>query len=75
MAATIPSKLGTVTVRRAKDTALAGEYQCVSCGYGIVIHSSLPACPMCRGEEWARSRWNPVSRDFELGSEPGFPFD
>jgi hypothetical protein len=29
-----------------------GEFQCTECGYGIVVHRDLPACPMCHGGNW-----------------------
>ena len=50
-------------------THAAGEYQCVGCGYGITIHSTLPACPMCSGEAWEQVAWHPFSRAFKLQSQ------
>ena len=29
-----------------------GEFRCAGCGYGIVVHRELPACPMCQGGDW-----------------------
>ena len=31
----------------------AGEFRCTDCGYGAVVHRSLPPCPMCGGTIWA----------------------
>jgi hypothetical protein len=39
-----------------------GEYRCAGCGYGVVVSGHLPACPMCRGEEWEAAHWRPFSR-------------
>ena len=50
-------------------TQAAGEYQCVGCGYGITIHSTLPACPMCSGETWEQVAWQPFSRAVKLQSQ------
>jgi len=46
-------------------TAARGEFRCADCGYGVTIRRALPACPMCRGEDWdaapaARSQAPPV---------------
>jgi hypothetical protein len=32
--------------------AAKGEFQCADCGYGVVVHRGLPACPMCHGGDW-----------------------
>jgi len=32
--------------------AARGEFRCADCGYGVTIRRALPACPMCRGEDW-----------------------
>ena len=29
-----------------------GDFRCADCGYGVTIRRALPACPMCRGEDW-----------------------
>jgi hypothetical protein len=65
MAATVREQLGDGTLFE-KDTMTSGQYECVACGYGIVIHAVLPSCPMCHGELWTRARWNPLSRSFEI---------
>jgi hypothetical protein len=33
---------------------LAGEFRCADCGYGAVIHRTIPVCPMCGGTVWER---------------------
>jgi rubrerythrin len=35
------------TGRRTK-----GEFRCAECGYGVVVRTALPQCPMCRGLLW-----------------------
>jgi len=44
----------------------AGQYRCVSCGYGITVHADLPACAMCAGTSWEQSAWSPFARGLEL---------
>ena len=29
-----------------------GEFRCTDCGYGVIVRSILPSCPMCRGQVW-----------------------
>jgi rubrerythrin len=29
-----------------------GEFRCAECGYGVMVKTVLPACPMCRGVAW-----------------------
>jgi hypothetical protein len=36
----------------AVGAAARGEFQCADCGYGVVVHRALPACPMCQGGDW-----------------------
>lgn len=36
----------------AAGAELAGEYRCADCGYGAVVHSAPPPCPMCGGAVW-----------------------
>ena len=33
----------------------AGEFRCSECGYGVVVRTVLPSCPMCRGRSWEQS--------------------
>jgi hypothetical protein len=33
-------------------THVSGEFRCADCGYGAVVHRSLPPCPMCGGTVW-----------------------
>ena len=28
------------------------EYRCGRCGYGAVLRSTRPSCPMCGGRQW-----------------------
>jgi rubredoxin len=51
-----------------KGVAATGQYSCTACGYGITIHTSLPACPMCGGEAWEQVPWSPFSRAVEIQS-------
>ena len=30
----------------------AGEFRCAGCGYGVIVRSVLPTCPMCQGIAW-----------------------
>ena len=46
----------------AAGTQHAGEYRCADCGYGAVVQSALPPCPMCGGVIW-ESR-GPIPRRF-----------
>jgi rubrerythrin len=29
-----------------------GEFHCAECGYGVIVRTMLPQCPMCRGRLW-----------------------
>lgn len=31
-----------------------GEFRCAECGYGVIVRTELPQCPMCRGRAWQR---------------------
>jgi len=33
-------------------THVSGEFRCADCGYGAVVRSALPPCPMCSGTVW-----------------------
>ena len=33
---------------------VSGEFRCTDCGYGAVVRSALPPCPMCSGTVWER---------------------
>lgn len=39
-----------------------GEFHCSECGYGVIVHSQLPACPMCASTSWEQTTWSPFSR-------------
>lgn len=32
------------------------EFSCGTCGYGIVVASEPPVCPMCRSSVWKLNR-------------------
>ena len=36
----------------AAGQAVSGEFRCSECGYGVIVRSALPACPLCRGLVW-----------------------
>ena len=38
----------------AAGSSVSGEFWCADCGYGVVVPSVLPPCPMCRGNVWER---------------------
>jgi hypothetical protein len=37
------------------------ELVCAECGYGIVVTSLPPECPMCRATSWDLPAWRPFS--------------
>jgi hypothetical protein len=39
-----------------------GEYRCAACGYGVMIRTVLPQCPMCRGRIWDEAGTSPFGR-------------
>ena len=40
------------------ESAANGEVHCAECGYGVIVHARLPACPMCAGRLWEQSTWS-----------------
>ena len=40
----------------------SGEFRCAECGYGVIVRSILPACPMCRGLLWEEPAASPFAR-------------
>jgi rubrerythrin len=38
----------------AAGQAGTGEYHCSACGYGVVVQTRLPRCPMCSGTSWTQ---------------------
>jgi hypothetical protein len=40
----------------------SGEFRCAECGYGVIVRSVLPACPMCRGLVWEEPAASPGYR-------------
>ncbi len=39
-----------------------GEFHCAECGYGVVVQTRLPTCPMCGAGSWEQSAWSPITR-------------
>jgi rubrerythrin len=39
-----------------------GEFRCADCGYGVVVTSALPQCPMCTCDSWEQADWSPFRR-------------
>jgi hypothetical protein len=37
----------------------AGDYRCLTCGYGVVSFGIVPECPMCHGSTWELARPGP----------------
>ena len=62
--ALVEEALADVLLRAAGEAA-KGEFRCLGCGYGIVVTRELPACPMCRGQDWQPTDWRPFSRVVE----------
>jgi rubrerythrin len=42
--------------------AVAGEFYCSGCGYGVIVELELPRCPMCSGTAWERPGWGAFRR-------------
>ena len=42
--------------------AVVGEYHCSGCGYGVTVHGTLPACPMCAATSWEQVAWSAFTR-------------
>ena len=38
-----------------------GEFRCAECGYGAIVRSVLPPCPMCRGLVWEDPAGSPFA--------------
>jgi rubrerythrin len=36
----------------AAGSSVSGEFRCAECGYGAIVRTRLPACPMCHGLTW-----------------------
>ena len=39
-----------------------GEFRCADCGYGVIVRTELPECPMCRGLTWEGPADSPFAR-------------
>ena len=46
---------------QASGAVVVGAYHCADCGYGVMVRSSLPVCPMCSGTSWEPSPWSPFA--------------
>jgi rubrerythrin len=46
------------------EVTLAREYRCAGCGYGAVLRSARPSCPMCGGTTWESPARGPALRSF-----------
>ena len=51
-AATVVARENGEPVFLAAGREVSGEFRCAECGYGVIVRSLLPACPMCRGLVW-----------------------
>ena len=58
--------VGTAAVRGTGEPVFfaagheaAGEFRCAECGYGAIVRSVLPVCPMCRGHVWEEPSTSP----------------
>ena len=38
------------------------EFECGSCGYGVVVRHVPPTCPMCAQKAWVPIAWRPFTR-------------
>lgn len=52
-----PARRADVTEAQLDESGFAGahvrgEFRCADCGYGAIVRSALPACPMCGGTAW-----------------------
>jgi hypothetical protein len=63
---TVPGEVGFPDGATAGEPAV-GEFRCEECGYGVIVHRTLPQCPMCGGETWRQAPWSPFSRAAEPG--------
>ena len=54
MPAALPPEFADYVDFAAAGSDASGEFRCADCGYGVVVHQVLPACPMCRGAVWQR---------------------
>lgn len=41
--------------------AVAAEYHCADCGYGAILRSARPLCPMCGGSTWEEGVSSPFA--------------
>ena len=54
---TTASPTSRLTPRMAHEISAGvphrGDFECMSCGYGVSVWRALPTCPMCGAAEWA----------------------
>ena len=50
-----------VPVLVAAGRQAEGEFRCAECGYGVIVRTELPQCPMCRGRVWEGHPDNPFA--------------
>ncbi len=48
----------------AAPAVVPREYRCAGCGYGAVLRSARPSCPMCGGTTWESPARGPALRSF-----------
>ena len=60
-AATVAARGNVEQVFFAAGREVSGEFRCAECGYGVIVRSLLPACPMCRGVVWEEPAGSPFS--------------
>jgi rubrerythrin len=57
--AVVPGNAESVGFAAGRE--VSGEFRCAECGYGVIVRSMLPACPMCRGLVWEEAAGSPFS--------------
>jgi rubrerythrin len=60
-AAAVVARENAESVFLAAGHEASGEFRCAECGYGVIVRSLLPACPMCRGLAWVEPARSPFS--------------
>lgn len=56
VAADITSGRAVAPAGRLRAAAVAGDYRCGECGYGVTVYRELLRCPMCAATAWERTR-------------------
>jgi hypothetical protein len=60
-AATVAARGSVESASFAAGHEVSGEFRCAECGYGVIVRSILPACPMCRGLVWEEPAGSPFA--------------